>query len=163
MKSLMLVVAAICLASVAKASTPQNPLYSQSNANPIPLSNLTFYGASKYYVESSTPAAVPIQLFVGTGFYYGISCDSGTAGDVGVALDAASSSGLTASSTGKALGQHVFTVASSTGCTSLTCGKDLPPGGATRIKLGLVGVKSGSGANNCVIYALSDAEIKAAH
>lgn len=163
MKGLALALVTLCLAaSAAKADAPQNPLYSQSNANPVPLQNLNFYGASKYYVESSTPAAAPVQLFVGSGFYYGMSCDSGTAGDLAVALDAASPSGLTVASTGKALGQRTLTVASSTGCTSLTCGKDAPAA-PVRIKNGLVGVKSGSGGNNCTILALSDAEIKAAH
>lgn len=162
MKSLISFVVVLCLASVAKAAAPTNPLYSQPNANPIPLQNLVFYGGTAYHVDASTPAATPVLLAAGSGFLYGVACSSGTSGDLGRAFDSASSSGLTLTTSGKSLSPDVLASAGPTACTGqATCGQWAPPSGAVRFKNGLAFLKAGSAYENCTAYALTDAEIAA--
>lgn len=163
MKKLMLSAALLFVAGFARATAPSQPSFTPAGSNPVFMPNAQFYGVDKYYIESSTAADVAVLMFAGTGYYYGMSCDSGTAGDYAIAMDSAVTSGIAYNTVGKALGVRTLTSANgSTTCTAgQVCGQSLAVGGAARIKNGLVAIKHGTGANNCVVYALADATIVA--
>lgn len=139
------------------------PMFSHAAANPsapfVAGGNLTYYGATAYHVDSSTPTATPVSLFTGSGYLFSIACSSGASGDFGVAFDSATGSGLTTATQGKAVSPHVLASADGvTTCTAKVCGFWDPNFGSVRIVNGLAFTKSGT-YPSCVIYALSDAEI----
>lgn len=129
--------------------------------------NLDFYGSLPYYVESSTPGATPVLLVAGSGYLYGVYCSSGASGDFGKALDSATASGITTATQGKSLTPAVLS--SVNGVTTCTAGQvcgQFTPARPVRFVNGLVFVKQitsgAAGGEDCVAYALSDAEIIAA-
>ncbi len=151
-------------------------------AGPFPLnSNLTFYGASSYHVESSTPAETPVLLAVGKGYFFGADCSSGSAGGYGQLFDLASASNVTALTKGSALSPAIFTSADGLGGAVITTtfavngsssvatafgaqasGHYEVPGGSARFTNGAVALKHlGGSTMACHFKILTDAAIKA--
>ena len=152
--------------TVVSANTAGEPSHVPVNPNSQFNGTLSYYGASKYYIESSTPTDTAVQMFVGSGYFYGAACSSGTIGDYMVPFDTATPSGITIATTGHAITPQVFSVPIVLGSTSAPSGlfgKFETNFGPMRVSNGLAAIKHGvtGGADNCVIWALSDAEISA--
>lgn len=171
MKKVLSLIALLFLAAPlvrAQVTVPAAPQQAVTGSNPIPFDgNLNYYGASQYYVESSTPANTPVVLFTGKGFFYGVDCSSGTSGDFFIAMDTTAATNVTAALVGHALTPPVLSsVNGVTTCTAQgTCGV-YRPAQPKRVVNGLIGIKSSTtgnngGTTNCQISALSDAAISA--
>src|SRR5579864_3113259 len=65
-------------------------------------------GTTVYRVEVSTPTDTPILLQTGPGVLYGVDCSSGTSTAFAIAYDASSTSGITFTTTGKAITPSIF-------------------------------------------------------
>jgi hypothetical protein len=183
MKKALLALALLALVPLAaqsqtlqSPSQPFDPGPANNSVGPVAYNgNLNFYGATPYYVEVSTLADAPVQLFLGSGYLYGVECSSGIAGDYLIAFDTAPGTGgiiqLNVTLLGHALSPNVYssvlgsTSAASFDCqTGGACSPWAPKHGATRITNGLAAVKHNSllapGKSNCLVYALTDAAIK---
>ena len=89
-------------AQAAPSASPPNIQNAGQHANP------SFVGAGVYRVEVSTPTDTPVLLISGQGVLYGIDCSSGTTSGFSIAFDSASTSGITFTTTGKAISPSVF-------------------------------------------------------
>jgi hypothetical protein len=144
---LALAIAFVCTvprgAHAATASPPNIPNGGQ-HTNP------SFIGAGVYRIEVSTPVDTAVLLASGQGVLYGIDCSSGTTSGFAIAYDSATSSGITFTSTGKAISPSVFSNGNSASNVT-TAGWDTH-GVPVQFNNGLVALTHGV-AVNCLLKA----------
>lgn len=166
MKKYLLLALFALSVSQANALTAAQPLTIVPNGSPLQFTgNLTYYGSTPYYIESSTPAATAVLLVSGSGFFYGVNCSSGAVGDNVQFFDSASASGITSSTQGKALTSPLYNLVSVSSNSAVSVSnlqnRFIPAGDSERYTHGIVGLKTGSNYYSCQIQALPDAVIQA--
>ena len=148
---IMALLAGVMLSAVSSQAT----VYVPKDGNGIRFNNVDFIGSPVYRVESSTPTDTPVLLVSGSGFIYSITASSGSATNYCLAMDSATSSGITTETQGKAISPQVWAAVSATGCTTNgTCGI-WTPAAPVRFENGLVGIKVGANAD-CLFIVRKD-------
>ncbi len=173
MKLALLALTLACLGVSAHAA-PAGPLQSVPNGNTFAIDGLTYYGSSSYFIEANVSSDTAVLLASGSGYFFGIDNSAGSGSDYCNAFDSNTASGISIATYGKALSPRVFSGVAATVNTSTTVatvpittypgsayGVYKVPSGSKRFKNGLVGIKTGSGLNNCVFSALLDSVIQA--
>jgi hypothetical protein len=102
-------------------------------------------GVTTYRVEVSTPVDTPILLVAGNGALYGVDCSSGVTSSYGMAFDSATASGVTVTTTGKAITPPVY----SNGTSFVAATKWTPGNGQDSVTFfnGLVALTHGATIN----------------
>ena len=156
MKKLALIAALTCLAGSAMA-TSNPPVPIPSGKSPSYNGGLAFYGATMYYVETSTPTATGVLLASGSGVLFGAQCIGAGASDFGQAFDTAQA-GVAVTQKGAALSPALPSQTSQVVAASqqVALMPWIPAGGSLRFTKGLGFVKSNASALACYVYALLD-------